>query len=1032
MAYPRNPLQQLIPQRLAKFRDRLDGLKWGESYDLEVLGGPVNKTSTDLVAARSQEFSPVEAGEHFGGPGKTWQQRWFRFDLNAAQQEQAGNRVLFWNCQGETTLYIDGAPWSGIDVGHPYCVLPDHACTVWLDTGTYQTAIWAPSPWGEVTAAGCRFDGASVRIRNPKGWEAYWDYTCLHELVQVLLDECEWRGSSRSGHNPPLDKAPPLLRRLIEHLDRACDIFEADGLDAFARYIRELYPTLPAAVWQGKAALCGHAHLDLVWLWPEAITERKAVHSFATVMRLMERYPEFCFTQSQPVLYDAVQKSAPALRSQIDERIAQGRWEATGGFEVECDVNLPCGEALARALKYGQERFAELRPDGKPSRVVWIPDVFGYSNCLPQIMKLGGVNGFFTTKMTWSSVTRFPHNTFRWRGADGTEILTHLCPTGYNGEARASDMKNAMEGHRQSGLHNDVLLPTGYGDGAGSPTEEMCERARRFKSLAVVPKTSWTTVEKFFEGLHEVEAELPVYQGELYLEYHRGTYTTQSMFKYNYRKAEDALRTREAVRVANGQSALPREEWLRLCFAEFHDAIPGSSIQLVYQQMNPELEKIAARQMEAAQSELRDAVPETGGADELMLFNPLCMPRTVSVRLSAAEYQALDQNSRARAQEIAAENADQEKAYLLRARLPGLSRVGVREAAQPEGQWEVSGCRLDNGRVQAGFSADGQLSTLAIDGRPLALSAPAGLRIYPDNPAAYDAWDIDRYSLALGEACADKLRLRVRESGPCRAVLSGHAPIGKHSDLEINYLLEAGSPHLRIEVKVNWREDHTLLKYHFPTDYRGRHARFGAPFGSTLRPQYPGYPNEESQWEVPGSRWAVVGDDAGKDGLAVLTEAKYGFSCRDGDLGVSLLRAPTEPDPQADRGTHTIRFAVGRHREETDCRDVSTAVAAEALFSPVLKSRGAAQDAPFMLTELGTLAPAWVCPSSSGRGYIIRLHETSGGRGTAVLSLTGPVRSVCLVDFLENTLQELDTGDENVVALDYSPYQILSVRVERS
>ena len=1028
MPFPRNPLQQLIPQRLNAFEKRLKSEIWTSRQPVLVEGGPINDPPVPLLEAQAQDFAPVHPGEYFAGPGNTWQQRWFRFEMPEASDAERGRRILFWDSQGETTVYINGAPWAGLDVAHGYCVLPDHACTVWLDTGTYQTAIWTSHPRFTVEPYGCRFDGAWICCRNRAVWETYWDFACLNALLHRLLEKAGWTGAGNCGHNQPLEKAPALARHLLVELDRACDKYETKGLDALAALLQQLYAKLKAGPLQGHAALCGHAHLDLVWLWPETITQRKAVHSFSTVMRIMAQYPEFQFTQSQPALYDAVKQYSPELYSEIAQQMEAGRWEATGGFEVESDVNLPCGEALARALKYGQERFAEMRPDGKFSSIVWIPDVFGYSNCLPQIMKLGGITGFFTTKMTWSSITRFPHNTFRWRGIDGTEMLTHLCPTGYNGQVEVADLADAVDNHRQSGIHEDVLLPTGYGDGAGGPTEGMCERARRFRDLTGAPRTSWTSVESFFGGLQDLTADLPAYEGELYLEYHRGTYTTQSEFKRCYRIAEQALQAREAVRVVKNLSALPRNEWLRLCFAQFHDAIPGSSIGLVYEQMTPEMKNFADAQLTAAESELQTTRIQRQSSSDLSFFNPLPFPRTAVVALSDQEYAALDAATQKQAQTTVGNGG--QPLHLFRVKLPAL---GSAPAASPqaEPQWEISPRVLDNGIIRAEFNSDGQLSSISIDGVPLAFAAPAEFRLSPDNPAAFDAWDIDRYTLALGEPCAMPITLQVLESGPHRARIGGSAQIGEKSSLTVSCGLETDSPYLRLEVAVDWQEDHTLLKYHVPTKYRGRHARYGAPFGSTERPQYPGYPNEESQWEVPGSRWAALGDDDSDGGIAVMTEAKYGFSCRDGDLGLSLLRAPCKPDPNADRGQHIMRFAMGRHRSSIDnCGALNTAAAADALFAPILKHSDPAASSPFRLGNLGSLTPCWVCPAESCNGYIIRLHETAGGRGTAHLSLKRQPRKVQMIDFLEQPREELSPTTEGGYDVPYTPYQIVSILVD--
>jgi alpha-mannosidase len=1030
----RNPLPQLIPQRVHKTRARVEALLWNRLDDLAVVGGPVNEVAVPVARAGQQPLRKVKPGEYFGPANGGWGQRWFRVEIPAPQAGEKGRRHLHWQCVGETTAFIDGEPWAGFDSAHRTCPLPDRACTVWLDCGTYNTGIWAPS-FEAPNRFGIRFDWARLGVRDAAAWKAFWDLDACIQLMTFHLKDGGWTGTGGFGHLPALERIPPYVRVLLRGLDEACDAFNDGGPAALGAALDGLMERLPAESWQPVAALVGHAHIDLVWLWPESATERKGIHTFATQLRLMERYPEYRFSQSQPALTRAIERLAPNQAKAIRKRIAEGRWEAMGGFEVEPDNNLPSGEALARSLAIGQRKFAELR-GGSLSTLCWIPDVFGYSCMLPQILALGGVTGFFTTKMTWSAVTRFPYTSFVWRGADGSEVLTHLCSTGYNGNVEAENLVTALREHRQADVHPELLLPQGYGDGGGGATEAMCERARRFADLAGAPRTRWTSGEEFFARLDKRRARLPVYQGELYLEYHRGTYTTQSEFKRLYRAAERGLQAHEAVRVATRGKPLDERAWQRVAFAQFHDAIPGSSIGLVYAQLNPELERIGADALDAARSELA----ATGAHAGLLAFNPLPLPRTVVVELPAdgavgvhtpdglaLPVQRLGTGKRAR--------------LLAAVSLPGLGAerlLPVADGDQPRtSTWrkavgavrEASAGVLDNGLVRAEFDGDGQLAALTVDGQAVALSGRAGFALYDDHPANFDAWDIDHYSLGQGQRVATALRLSVIERGPVRAVLRGEAAIGAASRLVVDYVLEAGSRWLGIEARIAWAEDHRLLKFHLVTAYRGRWARFGTPFGSIQRPQQPGTEREEAQWEVPGSRWAAVTAEDGT-GAAIITEAKFGFSCRDGDLGLSLLRAPSDPDKNADRGDHRIRFAVGRHRAAAGGDAPCTAAAADLVFAPVVTVPGGKLAPPLLaLEDLGSLVPSWVLPAADGDGWILRLHETAGAAGTATLHLQQTPRSVDLVDFLERRLGKPEKFGPRTWTLAYRPYQILSVRV---
>lgn len=1021
-----NPLPQLIAGRLVKLRSRVEALLWERSEPVEVTAGPVTKRRVELAEAKRQPRTVLAPHTNFGPASGGWQHRWLHLDVPAAATGERGRRFLRLDCQGEATAYRDGQPWAGFDPAHRAHLLPDSASTLWFDLGTWETGIWCGG--AVIGAAGLRFDGCELKLRDLTAWECHWDLDALRQVIDGLYERDHVAKPPHwgFGYIPPLERCSPLLRLVLRQLDDACDVFDRAGgerpaLPALRRELARIKAGIPAEVWQPAAALVGHAHIDLVWLWPERVTERKGIHTCATQLRLMERYPEFIFTQSQPALYRAIERLEPGLFRQIRKRIASGQWEAMGGFEVEPDNQLPSGEALARSLVLGQAKLAELT--GKPSSLCWIPDVFGYAACLPQLLRLAGIERFYTTKMTWSAVTKFPYNSFVWRGNDGSEVLTHLCTTGYNGNLEVTgNLVESMFAHRQADVHPELLLGVGFGDGGGGTTEDMLERARRLTNLAGVPKAKWSTTESFFDRLEQVRDRLPVYQGELYLEYHRGTFTTQSDFKYFYRRAETSLQAFEAVRVVRRGKPIDEKPWQRVAFAQFHDALPGSSIRDVYAEFNPELKAIGDQALVSAATEL------SGAGDHLVVFNPLPIPRTVAVELPKAPGYAVDEVALP-CQQVGTGKAARAMTLI---ELPGLGSAVVKVAPRAALPMVAASSRLlDNGMLAAAFDAKGRLVRLSVDGEDLGLSAPAGLRLYHDTPTNFDAWDIDHQAFKLGLAVADTMTLRVVEQGPARAVLRGESPLGERSSVVIDYILESGSRWLRIEVAVEWRERHRLLKFHMPTAWRGTQARFGLPFGAIARPQLPGTEKDEAAWEVPGSRWAAVGDDAGH-GLAMCSEAKFGFSCREGDLGLSLLRSPTHPDPEADQGAHRLRLAVGRHRAHDDGVLLATAASADALFVPAVVARGGkAPQAPATWRDTGSLVPSWALPSRTGPGFVLRAHETNGEAGTAILELSEPAQAVELVNLLEQRIGSVRKLGKTRFAVSYKPYQIVSVLVRR-
>jgi len=1026
MALPRNPFLQLVFQRLDRTRRFVDPQVWERRQTLSVFGGPVNEEALPLRDGMRQTMKPVRAGDYFGPPNGGWKQRWFKVQVPAAQPDERGRRVLFWRCHGEATVFLDGTAWAGLDIAHNYCPLPDKAVTLWIDVATHQTGIWMPYLTSKPDQYGCRFDEAYVACRNEDAWHVKYDIDVLAIVADRFMTEAQ-RDVDASTRFAHFVRMPPFLRRLMTDIDTALNAYD-QGLPALRKALAKVYANHPAEYWQPAYTMVGQAHLDLVWLWPESASWHKCVHTTATVLQLFKRYPEFRFIWSQPAMFDMIRLQDPKLYDRMTKEIRAGRLEATGAMEVEFDSQVPCGEALARSLAYGQRRLAAIR-GGKLSKGVWIPDSFGFTQCLPQLMNLAGVPYFYTSKIAWNHLVRFPYDSFVWKSPDGSSVVAHSSlPLAITFEA--FHLTDSARTYEQAGVHNEVFRGVGHCDGGGGPDEETLERARRFANLVGYPKARWDSVEKFFDRLARVRKDLPEYQGELYLELHRGCATSQANFKLFYRRGEKALQAHEAVRAVLGSKPLGFEAWRRVLFAQFHDALPGSSIGLVYEQMNPELEKIGLDHLAAASGDLAHGGPRA----PLAAVNPLPLPRQTPVALSAAEVASLPKDT-----PLQRTGSGAKAGALAVLTLPPTGAVSVADAAVDTSatRWTVSPRTLDNGLVRADFDARGQLTGLRIDGQDLLLSAPAGLMLYPEILA--DAWELDRSTLLLGKPAAEELALRVVERGPARATLRGEAKIGRTSRITLDFILEAGSPYLRIEADVDWREpEGTLLKYHLRTAHLARFARYGCPFGSVQRQQVGGHITDEAKWEVYGSRWAALTDEAGSRGLTILTEAKYGFGTRDGDFSVSLLRASKDPDTNADRGRHHIRFAVGAWQTTTDTTDgsLSTAAAAEALFAPVVLARTSQPPASlFSWSDLGTLLPSWVLPAEDSDGYILRLHETVGGRGTATLRLASPARSVRLVDLLERPLPADQRAacrkiDASCWEIDYTPYQILSLHVQ--
>ncbi|MGE9294808.1 MAG: alpha-mannosidase [Puniceicoccales bacterium] len=922
------------------------------------------------------------------------------------------NTWLEWKDQGEATLYVDDKAYFGFNVAHSRCRLPEGTKEVWVQSSCIQSAIWHPNANG-MDAEGSYFEGAAVMSRDDEAWNAYHDLKCLFDLAMDQRHRENPQvstGLNGFGLQPLVDQFTPVYRKMLRGMEDAVNELDRKGIAAMRKSLAKLYATLRMDKTFAKCVLTGHAHLDLVWIWPERMGELKAVNIFATVDRLMDEYPEYRFAYSQPASYEAVARREPELYERVKGHIGSGKWEATGAMYVESDTMIACGEALARSFTLGQQGFEAI--NGESSKLTWLPDVFGYSACLPQIMCQTGVEYFFTTKMTWNAINRFPYSSFIWRGNDGSEILAHVTQeSGYVTHMGVNDVKAPLHANQQADIYDEYLLPTGYGDGGGGPTDDMLERARRLSSLPGMPEIEWDQPESFFGRLNQVRNELPVHQGECYLEYHRGTYTTHGNLKASFRNLERALQVAEAVSAATGKTWEMESTWKRLVFAQFHDYIPGSSVWDVYLEGLPELDS-------HAESQFSQAVAALGGEGAESLFNPHAVTLNKWVDShEGAKYVSLPPLSG----------------------LP-LERV-VQEAPEAVSAREST---VTNGLVEFHLNESGWIDCLKWEGVEVPLSAPLGqLMLYPDHAANFEPWDIDRHVLSIGELCTAKPTITQIDEGAHRTGFAVTRKIGEASEATVTFMLEAGSPLVQVKVDLNWQEPECLLKLLFPTKYAAVNARFGIPFGSVLRKQVPDGMPAEAQWEVPFSRYLAVFDEGEREGLFVVSKDKYGATVREGNVGISLVRSPrvtgyeahssawpshlTRLDidsPYSDMGQHTIELAIGRH--DTDLsRERQPASLADTLFTEPHFYTGDAIE-PVIESMVGgdTLVPHWVKPVEDG-AWVLRLHEVAGRRGKLKLT-TRSGWKISLTDLGDKCVGSCDEFVE------FKPYQVISVKVHRA
>ena len=808
-------------------------------------------------------------------------------------------------------------------------------------------------------------------------------------------------GQRRIWEMPELKSNPDALRQD----QRASVVAAHEALREKLKALKARYPQ------QGKLAITGHAHIDLAWLWPYDETRRKARRTFNTALQLMKQFPSFVFNQSTAAYYDQIERDDPDLFKAIQEAVKGGQWETIGAMWVEPDTNMPTGESFVRQLLYGQ-RYFEAK-FGTRHRVCWLPDCFGFSGALPQLLRQAGVDSFFTIKVNWSETNRFPYDLFWWEGLDGSRVLAHTFDNpvhGYNGSTEPKAIIGTWQNFRGKTLHDESLLAVGHGDGGGGVTPEMLERQAQLADFPAVPALAPARVEDFFARAHEgVPADLPVWLGEIYLELHRATLTTQSGTKKKHREAERALITAETISSLGMLLGAEKPEslethWHAVLKNEFHDILPGSGVREVYIDAENELAAARdagiARQKEALAA-LVAKLPKGEAKDAVAIVNPTLGPR--AVRFEGPEGPV------AAASTVAP---------------LGIAVIGKADLA-PAAGLTVSEDRLENAHIRAIIGKDGTVTSL-IDkrtGREALAGRGNQLVAYPmDKPRNWDAWDVEDDYTANGQELTEVESISVVERGPHRAAIKVVKRF-RDSVVTQTYTLWANAPRLDIKTHIDWHDRRVLLRTLTPVAVRADHATFECAFGIVRRPTHSNTSWDAAKFEVPGHRFVDLSEPG--FGVAMLNDGKYGHSARGNVLGLSLLRSPIYPDPVADEGEQTFTYALMPHGGDWFAAGVLTE--AEDLNQPLLS-------APAEGAAIGTVTPVAVSghkvalaglkPAEDSADVVLRVYEPAGGRGALDVAPTGGWKVAGDVNLLEEAVER--EGDFGI-----RPFEVRSLRLAR-
>ncbi len=947
----------------------------------------------------------------------------------------------------ETLLYVNGRALQAIDVWHETAWLPPEE----FAHGEVAVALHA---WSGVYGPPPRrqFKLAEL-VRVDEATDKFYHLALtLHKAVQVL-DPNDLR---REQILQALNGAFHLLDFTVPK----SDAFYASAAEALA-FLSEAVGRW-AAVNEIKPAITavGHAHIDLAWLWRARHAREKGVRTFTTALHLMRQYPEYRFMHSAPAAYKNLEADDPALFARVKEKIASGEWEITGGMWVESDTNLPNGESLVRQFLLGRRYIRE--QFGQETTVLWLPDVFGYSAALPQIAAKSGIRTFMTTKISWSQINRFPYDTFRWRGLDGTELLTHFVTTPdganwfytYNGQAEPRDLKGLWDQYRQKDVNDELLHLFGWGDGGGGPTQEMIESALALKNLPGMPRVEMGRSEPYFQRLHERVAnqDLPVWDGELYLEYHRGTYTSQAYNKRANRKAEilyhqaEWLSSLAAVLGASDDFAYPAESlrsgWERLLFNQFHDILPGSSIHDVYVDCREEYALINEVGETAVRQALAALLPEIKTeAPSLVVFNPTYLYNggLVSVPWSAdLEDQVIHSPGYPPGSSQVVENSGERQIIF---DIPTIPPLGFRAlplvpiSGDLSNNLSVTPTRLENQFLTVTLNECGQLASVFDKRNAREVLAPGArgnvFQAFEDKPMNFDAWDIDLYYLEKMREVDDLLDAVVEETGPLRGVLRLRWRF-HDSTITQRLTIYRDTPRLDFRTEVDWHQSQVLLKVAFPVNIRATRATYDIQFGSLERATHWNTSWDYARFEVVAHKWVDLSE--GNYGVALLNDCKYGHDVHDNVMRLTLIKSAIDPDPTADQGQHEFVYSLWPH--EGDWRTGGVVEQGYALNYPLLGARVPSQPDgrlpaaySFAATDCDHVVVDTIKQAEEDAAWVVRVYECKQYRAEAVhLSLGQPIARAVETNLVEEDEQPVAHSGRRLT-FSIQPFEIKTFKV---
>jgi alpha-mannosidase len=990
--------------------DRWEGALWESCF--RPLGEVALSGFTTFEQLTPQEaglrtFTLMPVGTRWGAK---WEYAWLKGEI-VLPAEAAGERVILRTNQGiESLIWVNGSVigsaggWADRDNTLTRCASPGERFELLIEAYAGHGTIFegrGPVRYGVQSVPE---PGPTQVAINPAQYG-----TWREEVYQLALDFTTLK-ELRNGLDPLSLRVAEIDAALMDATLLAdVELPEAEMLETVRAARERLKPLLRCVNGSTAPTLhaFGHAHLDVAWLWPWAETERKMARTVANQLALLEEYPDYRFLQSQAHLFYMLKNRYPPLYERFCAAVRSGNVIADGAMWVEADTNLAGGEALIRQVLYGQ-RFFRQELDVE-SRVLWLPDVFGYSGALPQILVGCGCTGFATAKITWAynGGDPFPYNTFWWEGIDGSAIPAHIY-TEYNSQTRPASLFERWNSRLQkNGIHS-MLLPYGWGDGGGGPTRDHLEFLRRAHDLEGLPRLRPSSPAEFFADLAQHGLPKERYVGELYFQAHRGTYTSQAKTKQGNRRSEFALREAElwatAARALTGFAFTPaslEDPWRRLMLNQFHDILPGSSIGRVYEEAEAEFANI----IHAAQATAREAAAAfTHPAQAVTVFNSLAWPRAALIQTPAG------------LQEVT---------------VPACGWTTLDLSIHPQTNNAIgvttTDHSLENEYLLAQFNERGEMVSL-IDketGRQW-LAGPANrFLLFKDVPTWFDAWDVDSMLTQAPVTIDEPVTMAAISTNP----LLGQIKLSRrlhHSSLEQVISLRRGSRRLDFTTRIDWQESHKLLKVAFPVNIHTNEAIHEIQFGHLRRPNHRSRPFDADRFEVCNHKWSALAEE--NRGVAVLNDCKYGLSVLGNSLNLTLLRSPLAPDMTADQGLQTFTYAL--YAWNGGLGESGVVQAAYDLNCPVLEISGAGGELSLFSLDAPNIVIETVKPAEDGSSaVVVRLYESMRMTTDCLLTTALPVKSAAQTDLLESPQSNLPCSSGRI-SLAFRPFEIKTIRLE--